>query len=173
MWPVYEIDMKVYFQINTAMPQIICICMLLITTFLCTQLPSYYLLCALVLSMPISPQTQHLQLLTCVTKSARPMDLFFLMASSFRTLILIKQIQGKHKRVEILLNSPIVCVVLTQDSWNYSSREQGLVAQHIHKIAQFPLYTWTMYIMKWLIEIRYCHCRFLLLSQGVTLPLTQ
>ena len=36
---------------------------LAISTFLCTQLPSYCLLCALLLSMPISLETEHLQLL--------------------------------------------------------------------------------------------------------------
>ena len=52
-----------HFPDNTGMSQIICTCVLLITTFLYAQLPSDYLLCNIILSMPISPEMQHLQLL--------------------------------------------------------------------------------------------------------------
>ena len=41
-----------HFPNNIGMSQIICICMLLMTTFLSVQLPSYNLLCALLLSFP-------------------------------------------------------------------------------------------------------------------------
>ena len=60
--PVYEIGLRIPFLNNTGMVQIIGINMLLITTFVSVQLPSYCLLCALQSSMPISPET-HLQLL--------------------------------------------------------------------------------------------------------------
>ena len=48
---------------NTGKAQIICIYMLLITTFASAQLPSYCLQCGLLLLMPVPPEVQHLQLL--------------------------------------------------------------------------------------------------------------
>ena len=64
-----------HFPNNTDMSQIICICMLLITTFLCSQLPPYCLLCVLVLSMQIPYQIQHLQLFViCHLISTGPME---------------------------------------------------------------------------------------------------
>ena len=44
-------------------------------------------------------------------------------------------------------NSPIVCVVLALDSWDYCSGEQAQ-QPNIHKISQSSLYSWTMYINK-------------------------
>ena len=42
-------------------------------------------------------------------------------------------------------NSPIVCVVLALDSWNYCSGEQAQ-QPNIRKIPKSSLYSWTMYI---------------------------
>ena len=43
-------------------------------------------------------------------------------------------------------SSPIVCVVLTLDSWKYFSGKQGPIVQNVNKIAQSSLYSWTMYM---------------------------
>ena len=43
-------------------------------------------------------------------------------------------------------NSPIVCVVLALDSWNYCPREQAQ-QPNVCKIAQYSLYSWTVYII--------------------------
>ena len=64
-----ELAWEFSFSNNTGMLQIICIYVLLITTYFCEHLPSYCLLCALVLSL--CPQMQHLQLLSYVTESAQ------------------------------------------------------------------------------------------------------
>ena len=51
--------------------------MLLITTFLSSQLSSLCLVCALVSSMQIPPQIQHLQLLPFVAKSVQVPGVYF------------------------------------------------------------------------------------------------
>ena len=45
-------------------------------------------------------------------------------------------------------NSPTVCAVLVQDSWDYCSGEHSPTAQHIYKVIQSFVYSWTMYITK-------------------------
>ena len=62
------------------------------------------------------------------------------------------------------VNSPIVCVVLALDSWNYCSGKQAQ-QPNICKIPQSSLYSWTMYINK---KIRCCHPYAIPLSQGGT-----
>ena len=44
-----------------------------------------------------------------------------------------------------MTNSPITCIILALNRWNYYSGEQGLTAQHYCKIAQSSSYSWTMY----------------------------
>ena len=58
------------------------------------------------------------------------------------------------------VNSPIICVILAIDSWNYSRGEQGPTAQHNCNIAQSFLHSWTIYINE------------ILLSPYVTHPAT-
>ena len=65
-----------HFSNNIGMSKIICICMSLSTTFLSTQLSSYWLLCALVLSMPISPETHITTVVMFGQIITGPMDFF-------------------------------------------------------------------------------------------------
>ena len=60
---VYEIGMRIPFPNKVGMLQIIYIGSLLITTFVFVHLPHYCLLFVVILSMLISPEIQHLQLL--------------------------------------------------------------------------------------------------------------
>ena len=57
--------------------------------------------------------------------------------------------------LDYLLNSPIVCTVLSLDGCNCCSGNQGPTAQHICKIVQSSSCKWTMKIMKW--KIISCH----------------
>ena len=58
---MHKIGIRIPFPNNTGISQIICICMLLITTFECTQLAPYWMLYVVILSMSICPEI-HLQL---------------------------------------------------------------------------------------------------------------
>ena len=56
VWSDYAIGIKMCFlQKNRSMSLMTCICIPLFTTVLSVQILSYYLLCALLLSMPFTP----------------------------------------------------------------------------------------------------------------------
>ena len=73
-----------------------------------------------------------------VDDSSQPMWCFFFL-SLFTLYFTYVYPEG------FIINFPIVCVVLTLDSWNCHSGEQGLTFQHSPKTVQFPLYSWTMW----------------------------